>query len=97
MTMENRTTVFYVDDNPRSSRLLTSVLEGCGFRVIPAHDPVEALGRPLNEVTHPSPDLSSPATQIGLRALGRFSGRGFEATELARPEGIRVMLFRKAR
>ena len=44
MTMENRTTVFYVDDNPKSSRLLTSVLETCGFQVIAAHDPVEALG-----------------------------------------------------
>jgi len=44
MTMENRTTVFYVDDNPKSSRLLTSVLEGCGFRVVSVHDPVEALG-----------------------------------------------------
>ena len=44
MTMENRTTVFYVDDNPKSSRLLTSVLETCGFRVISAHDPIEALG-----------------------------------------------------
>ena len=41
--MENRTTVFYVDDNVKSSRLLTSVLETCGFRVIGAHDPVEAL------------------------------------------------------
>jgi CheY-like chemotaxis protein len=44
MTMENRTTVFYVDDNVKSSRLLTSVLETCGFRVIAAHDPFEALG-----------------------------------------------------
>ena len=43
MTMENRTTVFYVDDNPKSSRLLTSVLEECGFRIITSHDPVEAL------------------------------------------------------
>lgn len=41
--MENRTTVFYVDDNPKSSRLLTSVLETCGFQVIAAHDPIEAL------------------------------------------------------
>ena len=41
--MENRTTVFYVDDNPKSSRLLTSVLEECGFRVIAKHDPIEAL------------------------------------------------------
>ncbi len=44
MTVENRTTVFYVDDNLKSSRLLASVLEGCGFRVITAHDPLEALG-----------------------------------------------------
>jgi CheY-like chemotaxis protein len=41
--MENRTTVFYVDDNPKSSRLLTSVLEECGFQVIAKHDPIEAL------------------------------------------------------
>ncbi|HMD17621.1 MAG TPA: response regulator [Terriglobales bacterium] len=41
--MENRTTVFYVDDNPKSSRLLTSVLEACGFRVITRNDPIEAL------------------------------------------------------
>jgi CheY-like chemotaxis protein len=41
--MENRTTVFYVDDNPKSNRLLTSVLEECGFRVIAKSDPLEAL------------------------------------------------------
>ena len=41
--MENRTTVFYVDDNPKSSRLLTSVLEASGFRVISKNDPLEAL------------------------------------------------------
>jgi CheY-like chemotaxis protein len=41
--MENRTTVFYVDDNPKSSRLLSSVLEECGFRVITKNDPIEAL------------------------------------------------------
>jgi CheY-like chemotaxis protein len=44
MRMENRTTVFYVDDNPKSSRLLASVLEGCGYRVITTHDPIEAIG-----------------------------------------------------
>lgn len=43
MRMENHITLFYVDDNPKSSRLLTSVLEECGFRVIVAHDPTEAL------------------------------------------------------
>jgi len=41
--MENRTTVFYVDDNPKSSRLLSNVLEECGFRVIVKNDPLEAL------------------------------------------------------
>jgi len=41
--METRTTVLYVDDNPRSSRLLSSVLEGCGFRVIASNDPLEAI------------------------------------------------------
>ena len=41
--MESRTTVFYVDDNPKSSRLLTSVLEECGFGVIAKNDPLEAL------------------------------------------------------
>lgn len=42
--MDERTTVLYVDDNPKSSRLLASVLEGCGFRVMAVNDPVEALG-----------------------------------------------------
>ncbi len=41
--MDNRITVLYVDDNPKSSRLLTSVLEECGFRVITKNDPIEAL------------------------------------------------------
>ncbi len=48
--MENRTTVFYVDDNPKSSRLLASVLEECGFRVITKNDPIEALA--LCQRTH---------------------------------------------
>lgn len=41
--MEERTTVLYVDDNPKSSRLLASVLEECGFRMISKTDPLEAL------------------------------------------------------
>jgi CheY-like chemotaxis protein len=41
--MEHRTTVFYVDDNPKSSRLLTNILEQGGFRVIMNNDPIEAL------------------------------------------------------
>ena len=39
------TTVFYVDDNARSRRWLSSVLAECGFEMITAGDPVEALGR----------------------------------------------------
>ena len=41
--MKQQRTVFYVDDNPRSSKLLTSVLEESGFHVIAATDPMEAL------------------------------------------------------
>jgi CheY-like chemotaxis protein len=41
--MDSPTTVLYVDDNPKSSRLLASVLEECGFRVLSKNDPVEAL------------------------------------------------------
>ena len=35
-------TVFYVDDNPKSQRLLGDVLTAYGFRVITASDPLEA-------------------------------------------------------
>lgn len=38
-------TVLYVDDNQKSRRFLSSVLTQCGFKVITAGDPVEALGR----------------------------------------------------
>lgn len=36
--------VFYVDDNPRSRRLLTRVLQDSGFEVITADSGIEALG-----------------------------------------------------
>lgn len=42
--MDERTRVLYVDDNPKSSRLLASVLEECGFTIISKNDPLEALG-----------------------------------------------------
>jgi CheY-like chemotaxis protein len=38
-------TVFYVDDSARSRRLLSGVLTECGFEVITAADPVDALRR----------------------------------------------------
>jgi CheY-like chemotaxis protein len=41
--MDTKNTILYVDDNPRSSRLLTGVLEECDFRVITKNDPAEAL------------------------------------------------------
>ena len=34
--IRNQRTVFYMDDNPKSLRLLTSVLEGCGYKVVTA-------------------------------------------------------------
>ena len=43
--MNKLTTVFYVDDNARSRGLLSSVLTECGFEIITAGDPVEALSR----------------------------------------------------
>jgi CheY-like chemotaxis protein len=38
-------TVFYVDDNAKSQRLLGSLITACGFRVITASSPLEALVR----------------------------------------------------
>jgi CheY-like chemotaxis protein len=38
-------TIFYVDDNPKSRRLLTSVIRSCGFDVMSTGDPIEALSR----------------------------------------------------
>jgi two-component system, sensor histidine kinase and response regulator len=43
--MTNQGTIFYVDDNPKSRRLLTSVIRSCGFEVISVGDPIEALSR----------------------------------------------------
>jgi CheY-like chemotaxis protein len=44
-TITKRQTVFYVDDNPRALRVLTSVLEGCGFKMLIACSTGEALER----------------------------------------------------
>jgi CheY-like chemotaxis protein len=43
--MMNHGRIFYVDDNPKSRRLLTSVIKSCGFDVTSAGDPIEALSR----------------------------------------------------
>ena len=39
----SRPAVLYVDDNPKSRRLLATVFRDCGFEVITAEDPMEAL------------------------------------------------------
>ena len=41
--LNERIRVFYVDDNPKQSRMLTCLLEQCGFRVIAVTDPAAAL------------------------------------------------------
>ena len=46
--MQNRPTVFYVDDNPSSRRLLTGVFRESSFEVITASGPIEALDRSRN-------------------------------------------------
>ena len=38
-------TVFYVDDNAKSQRLLGGLITACGFRVITASNSLEALAR----------------------------------------------------
>jgi len=43
--MVNHGTIFYVDDNPKSRRLLASVIKSCGFEVVTAGDPIEASSR----------------------------------------------------
>jgi CheY-like chemotaxis protein len=41
--MESNAMVLYVDNNPRSRRLLAHLLEECGFAVVARGDPAEAL------------------------------------------------------
>ena len=41
----NPRTVFYVDDSPKALRVLTSVLEGCGYKAVTACNSAEALER----------------------------------------------------
>ena len=43
--MQNQqATMLYVDDHARSSRLLTAILQECGFEVIMTNDPIGAIG-----------------------------------------------------
>lgn len=53
-------TIFYVDDNPRALRLLTAVLQGCGYRVIAAGTASEALA----SMEHSSFDLALLAYRL---------------------------------
>src|SRR5260370_9702090 len=43
--IRNQRTLFYVDDNCKALRLLTSVLSGCGYKVVTACDAQQALER----------------------------------------------------
>ncbi len=43
--MVNYGSIFYVDDNPKSRRLLSSVMKSCGFDVLSIGDPIEAVSR----------------------------------------------------
>ena len=43
--MLSQGTVFYVDDNPKARRLLASVMRSCGFDVVSAGDPIDAISR----------------------------------------------------
>jgi CheY-like chemotaxis protein len=43
--MLSQGTVFYVDDNPKARRLLAGVMRSCGFDVVSAGDPIDAVSR----------------------------------------------------
>ena len=43
--MVDHGTIFYVDDNPKSRRLLTNVIRSCGYDVLSIGDPIEAISR----------------------------------------------------
>lgn len=43
--IKNQQTVFYVDDNPKALRMLTFVLERCGYKVVTVCNAVEAFER----------------------------------------------------
>jgi CheY-like chemotaxis protein len=68
-------TVFYVDDNARSRTLLGSVLAECGFEMITAGDPLEALGRcteicfDLALLDYQMPSLSGSQLALEIKLL----------------------------
>jgi CheY-like chemotaxis protein len=73
--MNKMTTVFYVDDNVRSRGLLSSVLAECGFEIITAGDPVEALFRcrkicfDLALLDYEMPSLSGSQLALEIKLL----------------------------
>ena len=74
--MNNRMpTVFYVDDNARSRTLLGSVLAECGFEMITAGDPLEALCRctkicfDLALLDYQMPSLSGSQLALEIKLL----------------------------
>lgn len=67
--------VFYVDDNTRSRRLLSSVLAQCGFEMLEAGDPIEALCRcrdicfDLALLDYQMPSLSGSELALEIKLL----------------------------
>lgn len=49
----NQRKVFYIEDNPKALRMLTSVLEGCGYKVVTACD----AGHAFEQMGHNAFDL----------------------------------------
>lgn len=73
--MWSQGTVFYVDDNPKARRLLASVMRSCGFNVVSAGDPIEAVARAkassfdLALLDYPMPGLSGGELAQKLKCL----------------------------
>ena len=90
------TIVFYVDDNAKSRRVLTSILRESGFEVITASDPLDAL-RVCKEISfdlalldHQMPKMTGSQLAQEIKFLTPdipivlISGRGaLPSTELA--------------
>ena len=83
-------TVFYVDDNAKAQRLLGSLMTACGFRVITASNPLEAIARyaglrfDLALLDYRMPFLSGSQWQEKLRARNKILSRPAKPSPEAR-------------
>lgn len=93
---QGNATVFYVDDNAKAQRLLSSVLTACGFRVITASDPLEAraswkrlrfdlalldYGMPFLSGSQLAKEISSLAPNVPIVLISGYTSLG--ASELS--------------